>query len=492
MLAGAQNLVPNGSFETYRNCPHQDNLLAEAVPWYNPNRATPDFYHRCFDFGQMILPPHTGQGIGRLFFDQGWAEYMGIRLTQPLKADECYYFEMFVATDTPGKYITETIGAYTSSEPVLNPNSTERIKVSPQVLDNTPKISVARLQWQRVSGTITARGGEQYLTIGSFYKDPPFLGFYYLFVDDVSLSRVTLDLGKDTTLCSRNDRYALNATTPGGIDYRWSDGSIKPTLQITSPGKYSVSVTTACKILTDSINVDYALDFSLGRDTTLCTGQSLVLTPPDIAGATYRWQDGSRQRTFSVGQPGSYSVSVTQGSCAVLDAIQVRYVRPPTLDLGPDQALCGTELFTLRPTVTDGQFRWLDGFAESVREVSHSGVFRATVQNDCATLTDSVSIDYSGCECLLYAPNSFSPNDDGLNDTFLTTGCGDITILSLLIVNRWGEVIFATGQEPFRWDGRFQGQPCTTGEYAWTVRYQLTRKKQTTLVEQHGPLLLIR
>jgi len=491
-FVGAQNLVPNGSFETYRTCPQQDNLLAEAVPWYNPNRATPDFYHRCFDFGQMLLPPHSGQGLGHLFFDRGWAEYMGIRLTQPLKADECYYFELFVATDTPGKYITETLGAYVSKEPVLNPGSTERIRASPQVLDNTPKASVGRLQWQRISGTITARGGEEYLTIGSFYKDPPFLGSYYLFVDDISLTRVALDLGNDTTLCSRNDRYALDATTPGAIDYRWSDGSNKPTLQITQPGKYAVTVVTACKALTDSIRVNYALDFSLGRDTTLCLGQSLQLAAPDIAGATYRWQDGSRQRTFPVGQPGSYSVSVTQGGCAVLDAIQVRYVPPPTLDLGPDQTLCGTQVYIISPNVINGRFQWQDGFLSPNREVSHTGVFRATVQNECATLTDSISVDYSGCDCRLYAPNSFSPNDDGLNDTFITTGCGDITIQSLLIVNRWGDVIFEAKEEPFRWDGSFRGQPCSAGEYAWTVRYQLTRNRQTTAEKQHGPLLLIR
>lgn len=141
----SQNLVPNGSFETYRNCPHQDNLFEEAIPWYNPNRATPDFYHRCFDFGQLILPPHSGQGVGHLFFDQGWAEYMGIKLTKPLSVSTCYYFEMYVATDTPNKYIPGTIGAYFSNQPITG-TTTAVLTARPQIIETTPKNSVARLQ----------------------------------------------------------------------------------------------------------------------------------------------------------------------------------------------------------------------------------------------------------------------------------------------------------------------------------------------------------
>ncbi|WP_461098749.1 T9SS type B sorting domain-containing protein [Spirosoma luteolum] len=491
-MATAQNLVPNGSFETFRNCPQKDNLLFEAEPWYNPNRATPDFYHRCLDFGQMLLPPHSGQGLARLLFDQNWAEYLGVRLTQPLVADACYYVEFYVATDTPNKYLTETLGAYLSTAPVTRPTTTDMLNARPQLLDRTPKASVGRLNWARIGGIVYARGGEQYLTIGSFNQLPVLLGSYYVFVDDVSVRRITLDLGRDTTLCSRSDRFTLDATTPGAVDYRWTDGSIKPTLQVTSPGRYSVTVVTDCKVLTDSIRIDYALDFDLGRDTTLCDGQTLPLTVPAVAAAAYTWQDQATGPTYRVDRPGLYRVRATQANCVVTDSIRVRYVPPPRLDLGPDQSLCGTQTFTIRPQLADGRFRWLDDHPDPVRTVSHAGVFLATVQNDCATLVDSVRIDYEACECALEAPNSFSPNEDGLNDTFRPVGCGDMTLLSLQILNRWGEVIYETGQEPFRWNGQYRGLPCPPGEYAWRVDYRLTRRRGTTAAQKQGPLLLIR
>ncbi|MFD2936668.1 T9SS type B sorting domain-containing protein [Spirosoma flavum] len=489
-ITAGQNLIPNGSFETYQNCPQQDNLLKEAVPWYNPNRATPDFYHQCFQTGQMFVPPHTGQGVGRLFFDQGWAEYFAVRLTRPLKENECYYFEMYIATDTPNKYLTGTIGAYFSTQPVTAPTSTEMFNAKPQVLDNLP--SVSRLQWQRISGIMTARGGEEYVTIGSFYKSPPFLGFYYLLVDDISLRSVNLELGKDTTLCGHKSTRLLDATTPGGIDYRWNDSSINPTLLVTKPGKYSVTVVTACKTLSDSITIDYSLDFELGADTTLCNGQSLTLNVPRNAASTYRWQDGSPQNTYTVSQGGQYSIRVTQATCVVTDSIQVKYIRPPQLDLGPDEELCGAEQFTIKPTIAEGVFTWMDQFADVERTVGHSGIFRASVQNACATVTDSIMVSYGACDCVLYAPNSFTPNGDGLNDVFLAFGCGDITITSLAIFNRWGEVVFQTSASPFRWDGYYHGQLCENGVYSWSIKYQLKQRGKVTLDQKEGPLSLIR
>ena len=490
MIVMGQNLIPNGSFETYRNCPRQDNLLVEATPWYNPNRATPDFYHTCFNSGQMALPPRSGQGLARLFFDRGWSEYLGVRLTQPMKAGECYYFEMYVATDTPNKYLLQTLGASFSTQPITAPTSTDLFTIGPQVLDNNANIPL--LKWQRIGGMVNAKGGEEYVTIGSFFKTPPFLGFYYIFIDDISLVPVNLELGKDTTLCGRKSTQVLDGSVPGGKYYYWSDGSTNPTLLVTQPGKYSVTAVTDCKRMTDSIRVDYALDFDLGADTTICTGEMLTLAVPPTAASTYRWQDGSRQPSYTVTQPGQYSIQVRQASCVVADTIQVRYIVRPQLELGPDRELCGAERVTIKPSIAEGKFTWLDQFADVDRTVSSSGVYRASVHNDCATVTDSVRISYGACDCILYAPTSFTPNDDGQNDVFLAFGCGDITITSLSIFDRWGEVIYHTDKQPFQWDGYYHGDVCTPGVYAWSIRYQLKQEERVTPGQEQGILTLIR
>ena len=484
-----QELVPNGSFERYTDCPRQDNLLGLSPPWYNPTRTTPDFYNKCFPTSQIELPPRTGQGLARLFLDQGWAEYLATPLARTLKAGECYYFEMYVSTKTSSQYLPQTLGAYFSDKPITSTN-TELFAVRPQILDAQPKTAIRPLVWTRISGYLKAKGDERYLTIGSFYELPKLLAFYYLFVDDVSLRPIELDLGRDTTLCGRQSQYLLNANTPGATEYRWQDGSDSATFLVKKPGKYWVTVTTPCKVLSDTIQVDYSLDFNLGADTTLCNGQTLTLNAP-AGGTAYRWQDGSAQTSYAVRQAGTYSLRVTQANCTAADTIQVRYLRPPQLELGPNKELCGAETYTIVPTFSDGTFRWQDSLTAVERVVNHSGVFRASVRNDCATATDSIGVDYGDCGCVIYTPNSFTPNGDGINDVFNPLACGDITLRSLLVFNRWGEVIFKTDTYPFQWNGFYRNEVCPNGVYAWRIGYELNQGGKLSRKQQQGSLTLV-
>ena len=490
-IAMSQNLLQNGGFEEYRTCPRQDNLLGEAVSWYNPNGATPDFYHQCFPTVQMELPPRSGQGLARLFLDVSWAEYLATPLKKPLVADDCYFFEMYVATPTPNKYVSGTFGAFLSEKPITSPEK-GLLPADAQVIDNALTTSIPQLRWERISGYVKAKGGEQYLTIGSFKKLPVFLGYFYLFIDDVSLLPIEMNLGKDTTLCGRNSTLLLDATTPGATEYRWHDGSTSPTFRVTKPGTYSVTVTTPCKVLRDTIKVDYALDFDLGRDTTLCEGQTLTLKTPPAVPPTFRWQDGSATPTYAVRQDGLYSLRVEQARCVATDSIQVRFVPPPRLNLGPDQNLCGAEVFTIRPDFAEGKFSWQDQSEAIVRTVGQSGFFQASVSNDCATVRDTVRISYEDCGCVLYTPDIFTPNADGQNDVFQPFGCGDITITSLSIFNRWGELVFQTAEPPFAWNGMYQGKTAPVGVYGWQIRYQLQQGTSVLAEQKRGALSLTR
>ena len=67
----------------------------------------------------------------------------------------------------------------------------------------------------------------------------------------------------------------------------------------------------------------------LGNDTTLCTGQSLVLNATIPSGTTYLWQDGSTNPTYTVTTAGQYWVSVNS-MCA--DTINVSYSAPATVN----------------------------------------------------------------------------------------------------------------------------------------------------------------
>jgi len=70
-------------------------------------------------------------------------------------------------------------------------------------------------------------------------------------------------------------------------------------------------------------------------------------------------------------------------------------------------------------------------------------------------------------EANLYAPTAFTPNGDGLNDTFTVAG-QYIVKMELLVFDRWGALVYATEKnEP--WNGTKEGKPLTEGAYVWKV-----------------------
>ncbi|MBC7892220.1 MAG: gliding motility-associated C-terminal domain-containing protein, partial [Sphingobacteriaceae bacterium] len=261
---------------------------------------------------------------------------------------------------------------------------------------------------------------------------------------------------------------------------------------VTKPGQYWVTATTPCRTVSDTVNVAYALAFDLGADTTLCEGKTLKLNTPADA-QSVRWQDGSTQSGYTVQQAGTYRVRVEQPDCRVEDSLRVRYIRPPQLELGPDRALCVGESFTLKPVVAEGTFAWDDPFPDQERTLRRTGTFRASVRNECATARDSVRVQQGACGCILHVPDVFTPNADGLNETFgPVAGCAEITLLSLAVFNRWGEVLFQTNAPPFEWDGMSRGTRCPEAAYAWEIGYQLTEGGAVRTERKQGAVRLVR
>lgn len=74
-------------------------------------------------------------------------------------------------------------------------------------------------------------------------------------------------------------------------------------------------------------------------------------------------------------------------------------------------------------------------------------------------------------EVLIYAPNSFTPDDDEHNQTWRVFMEGiDIYDFELLIFNRWGEIVWESHDISVGWDGTFNGRQAPTGMYTWVIR----------------------
>ncbi len=94
--------------------------------------------------------------------------------------------------------------------------------------------------------------------------------------------------------------------------------------------------------------------------------------------------------------------------------------------------------------------------------------------------TDS-SVSNISCAILpsrSFVPNAFTPNHDGLNDTwspinmFITDNTDNLNAYSLKIFDRWGEKVFEANKLSSSWDGTMNGIKLPVGVYIYIMRAQ--------------------
>ena len=223
-----------------------------------------------------------------------------------------------------------------------------------------------------------------------------------------------------------NNNGTITANAAGGTQpylYTWSNGQSTPVIIGLASGIYDLSVTDVNGCIVPSVNnilvsaVTYTLNPFLGKDTTICPGQTLLLKPGFYA--SYKWQDNSTASTYAVTKTGTYSVEV-------IDA---------------------------------------DGCT--------------------GTASINIIVDCKG----VYFPSAFTPDADALNPTFGAIGdIGSLKNYSIVIYNRYSQIIFTSNDPYKKWDGKFRGLPVNTGSYVWIAKY--TYRSQQSVFKK-GTVLLI-
>lgn len=97
-------------------------------------------------------------------------------------------------------------------------------------------------------------------------------------------------------------------------------------------------------------------------------------------------------------------------------------------------------------------------------------------------------------EFLFYVPNTFTPNQDQYNNGFNPVFSGEIDLssYSLLIFNRWGELIFESHDPKIGWNGKYgvDGNQCQDGTYTWKLSFSPVKVRDR--VERVGHVNILR
>ncbi len=236
-------------------------------------------------------------------------------------------------------------------------------------------------------------------------------------------SATTLLLGNDTSYCGSFARIL----STGVANTVWSTGVTAAQISVTTPGSYWAHETTGCGVLADTIVLTQnpVPNIQLGNDTTLCTGQTLLLdaTNPN---STYRWQDNSGNATFNVTSAGTYTVTVTNNyGCTASGNILVNYTGlPPAVNIGNDTSYCGSFSQTLVTGVASTL--WSTGITASQITVTSAGTYWALESNGCGSSSDTIAIAQNpapavnlGNDTTLCSGQSILLNATNPNSTYL-------------------------------------------------------------------------
>lgn len=72
-------------------------------------------------------------------------------------------------------------------------------------------------------------------------------------------------------------------------------------------------------------------------------------------------------------------------------------------------------------------------------------------------------------EFTFYIPNAFTPDGDGINDTFFGQGT-HIAEFNIMIFDRWGELLFTSDNLNAAWDGYYRGTESKPDVYVYRVK----------------------
>jgi gliding motility-associated-like protein len=211
--------------------------------------------------------------------------------------------------------------------------------------------------------------------------------------DSVTINQVlpVLNLGNDTNYCTPISRI-LNAYNPGS-SYTWSTGALSQAIYVSKPGTYSISLTTQnnCTV-SDSILISQSVKPNLGKDTSICQNQNLVLD----AGKDYKtftWSDGTTGQTLTPKTSGTFYVKVTDKyNCIIGDTIQITIHPLPLLFLGKDTSYCKS-YYKLNAGSGFPSYIWSNGSNDQSIIPEISGLYWVMVRdkNNCYA-KDSISL----------------------------------------------------------------------------------------------------
>ncbi|HWR32970.1 MAG TPA: gliding motility-associated C-terminal domain-containing protein, partial [Chitinophagaceae bacterium] len=230
-------------------------------------------------------------------------------------------------------------------------------------------------------------------------------------------------------------------------------------------------------------------------DSILCPGKTILLNVNPLF-KTYQWQDGSNQNSYTVTTAGLYTITATD-SCGNVVKDSIRIKQDNTVIPGsPYYKICIYDTAKMLIPATITNITWqppasamLNGnrlLFYPMQTTAYS--IQAQSPQGC-NIQKQVTVETEVCPEWVRFPSAFTPNNDGLNDSFRPGVSGHLVSYHLKVFDRSGQIVFSS-KNPFAgWDGKLKGVEQNSGVFVFMSYHRFINKAE---VMQKGTMMLIR
>jgi gliding motility-associated-like protein len=296
-----------------------------------------------------------------------------------------------------------------------------------------------------------------------------------------------LQTSNDTSICS-GSQVTLYAYGNGTLVWNTGDTTQQITVSPTSTTTYSVTLTSSGGCTSEAnitVSVNEIPEADAGNDTSICQGESIQLHAE--GGTSYLLYPSNTLDDPSSPTPlahptntTTYTVIVSNGNCSATDSVTIIVNPVPYVFAGNDTTIQeGTPIqLNVTTDATNPSFIWTPSLYLSQNNIPNpvstpqstiTYIITVTSENGCSN-SDSITITVvQQTEPQLIIYNTFTPNNDGINDTWHIEGIEMYPDNFLTIYNRDGMKVYEKKGYANEWDGKYYGNDLPAATYYYIL-----------------------